>query len=105
MMKSPPLHALMPLSCKESEIFIPSSLVRAGRMIVKLHPSEYVYDEERQTMFVLHRDDTPGAVHTVRVKFEPALGSMQVPFFSLFFMYFITMLTILLAMVGHQLLQ
>lgn len=95
----------MPLSCKESEIFIPSSLVRAGRMIVKLHPSEYVYDEERQTMFVLHRDDTPGAVHTVRVKFEPALGSMQVPFFSLFFMYFITMLTILLAMVGHQLLQ
>ncbi|KAF8328906.1 glycoside hydrolase family 5 protein [Cantharellus anzutake] len=103
--KNPPLYAATPLSCKESEIFVPSALARGRRMIVKLHPSEYVYDEERQTMFILHRNDTPGAVHTVQVKFEPPLAPVRVPFFSLFFMYFIPMLTVLLAMVGHQLLQ
>ncbi|KAF9521115.1 glycoside hydrolase family 5 protein [Hydnum rufescens UP504] len=67
----PPIHSHCEIRCRETEIFVPSSLTRGRRMIIEgVDLKNYKYDEGRQTLFVLHDDSTPGRIHTVHVSFD-----------------------------------
>jgi len=68
---SPPLDS--PILARETEIFFPMSLAR-GRTLT-LHGAEsYTWDEARQTLFVLHGDLSPGAVHRITISLDPPLA-------------------------------
>lgn len=74
-LKHTPARSLSMLGCCETEIFIPSSLVQGRRMIVTASDKaeNFTYDSSRQTLFVVHRNVTPDAVHSVHVAFDPPL--------------------------------
>ena len=79
---SPPIHDHPHIQARETEIFVPSALAHGRRMIVEYGNGEthgstvkYEYDEERQTLFLVHQDGTtPGRVHQVKVTFDPPVG-------------------------------
>lgn len=71
----PPLNAHRAITTRETEIFLPS-LITLGRdvMVHGLAANDsYLYDEGRQTLFVVVRDDTPGKKHSIRVELDPPL--------------------------------
>ena len=63
----------MPLLSRESEIFLPSQLAHSREILVKglREKDRYVYDESRQTLFIVTSDDTPGLVHSITVSVDP----------------------------------
>jgi len=68
----PPVHSHCEIRCRETEIFVPLSLTRGRRMIIEgVEDKNYVYDEGRQTLFILHDDATPGRVNAIRISFDP----------------------------------
>ncbi|KAI0293137.1 glycoside hydrolase family 5 protein [Multifurca ochricompacta] len=72
---TPPLRGHPQLLARETEIFVPSQLTRGRRLIVNgLKAGDaYVYDEARQTLFILPSGQAVSVVHTVRVRFDPPL--------------------------------
>jgi hypothetical protein len=71
----PPRSGLPPLTAKETEIFLPSLLTRDREVVVRglADGDDHVYDESRQTLFVLARDSSPGKTHKVTVTLQPPL--------------------------------
>ena len=63
---------------RETEIFVPESLVRSRRLIVEgLSPEEgdtYTYDVVRQTLFVLPAAQEGSRTVCVQVRFDPPVG-------------------------------
>jgi len=79
---NPPLSGNLPLTSRETEIFIPWNLTDGRRLVVKgLRPEDqYVHDPARQTLFIVTSDcDTPGRQHQVVVSVLPEL---QKPYFE-----------------------
>ncbi|KII91594.1 glycoside hydrolase family 5 protein [Plicaturopsis crispa FD-325 SS-3] len=74
----PPLVGHPPITTRETEIFVPSLLAQGRKVIVRgLGPKDsHVYDEKRQTLFVLVGDQTLGRRHTVTVSFDPPLDQL-----------------------------
>jgi hypothetical protein len=72
---SPPLAGHPALSATETEIYVPSFLTKGRKVIVRgLGPEDrYVYDERRQTLFVVPRDNAPGTRHRIEVSLNPPL--------------------------------
>lgn len=73
---SRPPHSGHPmLTARETEIFLPSALTHDREVVVQglSIKDSYVYDESRQTLFVLTHDSTPGKTHHIRVSLEPPL--------------------------------
>ncbi|KIM41720.1 glycoside hydrolase family 5 protein [Hebeloma cylindrosporum] len=71
----PPLTLHRPLLTRETEIFIPSQLTHGRNLIVKglAQGDKYLYDERRQTLFVVTQDVVePGRVHSISVSVDPA---------------------------------
>lgn len=46
---------------------------------------KYSYDKRRQTLFIVHHDQTADAVHTARVSFKPPLSSRHSSHVSFFY--------------------
>jgi hypothetical protein len=71
----PPRAGHPNLTARETEIFFPSSLARDRKVVVQglAVGDSHVYDESRQTLFVLTRDSSPGTVHKVTVSLQPPL--------------------------------
>jgi len=80
---SPPTQ----VSSRETEIFVPMSLAHGREMNVSGLGTEdkYSYDKRRQTLFIVHHDQTADAVHTVRVSFKPPLSSHHSSHISFFY--------------------
>lgn len=60
----------------ETEIFLPS-LITHGRIVIVSglgKADSYIYDEARQTLFIVARNTQPGQVHEVRVNIASAQG-------------------------------
>ncbi|KAI0069139.1 glycoside hydrolase family 5 protein [Artomyces pyxidatus] len=76
----PPLHGHLPLAARETEIFVPSMLTHGRKVVVRgLGPEDkYLYDENRQTLFVLLDSLVPGMVHKVTVSFGPPRVPLEV---------------------------
>lgn len=65
----------------ETEIFLPS-LITHGRSVVVSGLDEddsYVYDEARQTLFIVAKNTQPGGIHEVRVKLVALEGFRSRP--------------------------
>ncbi|ESK91213.1 glycoside hydrolase family 5 protein [Moniliophthora roreri MCA 2997] len=72
----PPLAQGIPLKARETEIFVPHSLTQGRELVVSGLDSKgyaYRYDEERQTLFIVARDTTPGKIHRVEAVVTPKL--------------------------------
>ncbi|KAJ7866599.1 glycoside hydrolase family 5 protein [Mycena olivaceomarginata] len=78
---SPPLAGHPALSATETEIYVPSLLTKGRKVIVRgLGPDDrYVYDERRQTLFVVPRENAPGTRHRIEVSLNPAAGTIKNP--------------------------
>ena len=63
------------LTARETEIFLPSSLARDRKVVVRglTARDSHVYDESRQTLFVLTHDSNPGELHKITVSLLPPL--------------------------------
>jgi hypothetical protein len=62
-----------PLRCRETEIFLPSHLIRGRKVIVSGLSDEdrWSYDQSRQTMFVVVKDIQPGRRYRIEVAVHP----------------------------------
>ncbi|KZT26027.1 glycoside hydrolase family 5 protein [Neolentinus lepideus HHB14362 ss-1] len=72
---SPPLGGHPILAARETEIYVPSALAQGRKLVVEDLDSNdrYVYDESRQTLFIVTGDTDPGAKHRVSVTLRPPL--------------------------------
>ncbi|KAF9554990.1 cytoplasmic protein [Agrocybe pediades] len=101
----PPLHLSTPLTSRETEIFIPSQLAQSRQLKVDgLEEGDaYVYDEKRQTLFVVTANNrAPGHKHRITVSVYPALEpSFQVnDLWSDFGAFFVALFIGVLGMLG-----
>ncbi|KAG8901460.1 hypothetical protein FRB99_005289 [Tulasnella sp. 403] len=78
--EKPPLDLHASTPARETEIFVPLYISKGRRVLVEYSSStnpqaecDWRYDPKRQTLFVLQEDSTPGAVHRIRVTFDPPL--------------------------------
>lgn len=73
----PPLSGHPAINAKETEIFLPSLLTRDRKVVVHgLGPDDrHVYDESRQTLFVLTHNSNPGRKHKIIVSLQPPLSA------------------------------
>jgi hypothetical protein len=71
----PPRSRNSPITARETEIFLPSLLTRDRKVVVHgLGPKDtYLHDENRQTLFVLTHDSSPGKNHVITVSLHPPL--------------------------------
>lgn len=71
----PPLSGLPSLSAFETEIFLPSQLAHGRKVIVEglSGDDNCRYDESRQTLFIVSRDNKPGKMHSISVSLQPPL--------------------------------
>ena len=71
----PPRNGHPKITALETEIFLPS-LITHGRKVV-VHGLDandsHVYDQSRQTLFIVARDSKPGKTHTIEVSLSPPL--------------------------------
>ncbi|KAF8953065.1 glycoside hydrolase family 5 protein [Flammula alnicola] len=69
----PPRALRHPLKSRETEIFLPSQLTHSRKVIVEglEKGDKYVYDEKRQTLFIVTEDMSPGRTHRVTVSVDP----------------------------------
>ncbi|SCZ96082.1 BZ3500_MvSof-1268-A1-R1_Chr8-1g09992 [Microbotryum saponariae] len=67
----PPIPGTTPRS-RETEIYLPRRRFGGlnSRLKVRLSDGEWKYDEELQTLYVLHTNLTPGFIHTVRISVD-----------------------------------
>lgn len=72
---NPPLSNHPELKSLETEIFLPHMLTQGRKIVVQGLDKEdkYAYDEERQTLFIVAKDTTPGRLHRVEVVVVPPL--------------------------------
>ncbi|KAJ7672413.1 glycoside hydrolase [Mycena polygramma] len=72
---SPPLTGHPTISAHETEFFVPSSLTKGRKVVVRgLGPEDrYMHDERRQTLFVVPRNNAPGTKHRIQVSLNPPL--------------------------------
>ncbi|KAJ3515852.1 hypothetical protein NLJ89_g1495 [Agrocybe chaxingu] len=70
---NPPLSLQTRLASHQTEIFLPSQLTHARRIIVKGLESgdKWAHDESLQTLFITTQNTTPGHKHTVTVAVYP----------------------------------
>lgn len=73
----PPRSDHLTLTARETEIFIPSSLACDRKIIVRglTARDSYIYDESRQTLFVLTDNSNFGEIHKITVSLLPPLKS------------------------------
>jgi len=71
----PPRSGHPTLTARETEIFIPSSLARDRKIVVRglTARDSHIYDESRQTLFVLTDNSNLGEIHKITVSFLPPL--------------------------------
>ena len=86
---------------RETEIFVPMALAHDRVMTVGGLDlgDKHSYDESRQTLFIVHHDQTIDAVHTVRVSFNPPLSKHHLFRVSLFHVTLV--MTILSLCIGY----
>ncbi|KAJ7118441.1 glycoside hydrolase [Mycena crocata] len=72
---SPPLAGHPKITATETEVFVPSYLTKGRKVIVRgLGPDDrYIYDESRQTLFFVPRNNAPGTKHRIQVSLNPPL--------------------------------
>jgi hypothetical protein len=72
-LSNPPLMLHRPLLSRETEIFIPLQLTQGRNLVVQglSRGDKYLYDERRQTLFIVTEDMEPGRVHRVTVSVDP----------------------------------
>ncbi|KAJ7206511.1 glycoside hydrolase [Mycena pura] len=72
---SPPLTGHLEITANETEVFVPSYITKGRKVVVQgLGPDDRcVYDERRQTLFIVPRDNSPGTRHRVQVSLRPPL--------------------------------
>ncbi|KAG8939165.1 hypothetical protein FRC04_006933, partial [Tulasnella sp. 424] len=74
----PPLSHV-PIQARETEIFVPLFISKGRDLLVTYSSStgakafDWKYDPARQTLFVVPGDNTPGAVHRLKVEFDRPL--------------------------------
>ncbi|KAJ7507025.1 glycoside hydrolase [Mycena galericulata] len=75
---SPPLAGHPTITAHETEIYVPAFLTTGRKVVVRgLGPDDrYVYDERRQTLFVVPRNNAPGTKHRVQVSLNPPLDPL-----------------------------
>lgn len=63
------------MAALETEIFLPSLIAQGRKVVVRgLDSSDtHVYDESRQTLFIVTRDTDPGRTHKITVSLDPPL--------------------------------
>ncbi|EKM78270.1 hypothetical protein AGABI1DRAFT_75777, partial [Agaricus bisporus var. burnettii JB137-S8] len=64
------------LGSYETEIFLPSQLASGRKVLLKQWTEEkyaYRYDETRQTLFIVPKNNSPGTKHAVRVRVWPPI--------------------------------
>ena len=71
----PPLRLSTPLISQETEIFLPSQITHSREIRVEgLEKGDrYLYDERRQTLFIVTADTGPGHRHKITVSLYPSL--------------------------------
>ncbi|KDR76952.1 hypothetical protein GALMADRAFT_246095 [Galerina marginata CBS 339.88] len=109
---NPPRVLSRPLMSRETEVFLPSQLTHARKVIVEglEKGDKYVYDERRQTLFVVAQDTLPGHKHqiTVSVYPPPRPAFFVNDFWSDFGGYvssFISALVVIIALLAYWLLK
>lgn len=72
---SPPLHGHPHITAYETEVFVPSSITHGRKILVQgvEAPTSYTYDESRQTLFIVTKDQTPGKRYRIHVSLNPPL--------------------------------
>jgi hypothetical protein len=92
------------LVCRETEIFLPAYLARnrKPRMKTSHAKDSLVYDQSRQTLFLVHNNTAPGVLHTFEVSFDPPL---TYPILSILLKFTIVILPIIAFLVGPQVFQ
>jgi hypothetical protein len=71
----PPVNGHPKMMARETEVFVPSLITHGRKVVVQglAGNDSYVYDEARQTLFVVTADVSPGGKHEIRVSVEPPL--------------------------------
>ncbi|PFH50868.1 glycoside hydrolase family 5 protein [Amanita thiersii Skay4041] len=69
----PPLHHHPVLTSRETEIFLPSFITHGRKVFVRglSEQDNWLYDEARQTLFVVLKDIKPGQKHRIEVSVNP----------------------------------
>jgi len=69
----PPRSGHPIIAARETEIFLPSLLTHDRKVVVRglSVKDSYIYDESRQTLFVIAHDSSPGKIHKITVFFRP----------------------------------
>ena len=69
----PPRSGHPILVARETEIFLPSLLAHDRKVVVRglSVKDSYIYDEPRQTLFVIANDSSPGKKYKITVSFQP----------------------------------
>lgn len=64
------------ITARETEVFLPSFITQGRKVVVRGLDAEdrYVYDESRQTLFIVASDNKPGRKHKVEVSLNPPLN-------------------------------
>jgi hypothetical protein len=72
---SPPLSGHPSIQARETEIFIPATIMEGRKLIITgLGPEDkYVHDPQRQTLFVVTADVRPCQIHKLEVTLDPPL--------------------------------
>jgi len=70
---NPPRRLQTPLKSRETEIFVPSQLTHARKVMVQglKEGDRWTYDEKRQTLFVVTKDNDAGHKHRIIVSVDP----------------------------------
>ncbi|KAG8879270.1 hypothetical protein FRB97_001800 [Tulasnella sp. 331] len=102
----PPTALSIPLTARETEIFVPTLITKGRKMSVAYTCRSgestsfgWSYDAARQTLFVVTQDVTPGAVHQIKLSFDPPL-SQRFPLDESLWRDFAWLWTSLLAVFG-----
>ncbi|KAG8923855.1 hypothetical protein FRC02_010851 [Tulasnella sp. 418] len=75
----PPMGNHPPLLARETEIYIPATIAEHRKLLIEFGSGadkyDWTYDLDRQTLFVVQRDTSPGTKHSIKVRFDPPLES------------------------------
>lgn len=70
-------------------------------MIIEgVEDKNYVYDEGRQTLFILH-DATPGHVHAIRISFDPPVQPTSASILTFLLTYAFALIALLAVITYH----
>ena len=76
----PPVYGHPAITARETEIFVPSMLVKGRRMTMRglMAEDKYVYDDDRQTLFILVDNLRRGQIYSITVSFDPPHSGFEV---------------------------